>query len=61
MSRLTKLAAGICGLGVVAVLAAPLMAQDPGMAGGPQERGMRRHGAMRRGIEGLPLRGLEVN
>ncbi len=60
MSRLTKLAAGICGLGVVAVLAAPLTAQDLGTSGGPQERGMRRHGAMRMGIEGLPLRGLDL-
>ena len=34
MSRLTKLAAGICGLGVVALLSAPLMAQDPGAGGG---------------------------
>jgi protein CpxP len=54
MSRLTKLAAGICGLGVVAVLSAPLMAQ------GPEGRGMRRHGPMRMGLEGLPLRGLDL-
>ena len=54
MSRLTKLAAGICGLGVVAVLSAPLMAQ------GPEGRGTRRHGPMRMGLEGLPLRGLDL-
>ena len=59
MSRLTKLAAGICGLGAVAVLAAPLMAQGPATPG-PQERGMRRHGAMRMGMGGLPLRGLDL-
>jgi periplasmic protein CpxP/Spy len=59
MSRLSKLGAGICGLGAVAVLAAPLMAQAPGTSGGP-ERGMRQHGAMRMGIEGLPLRGLDL-
>jgi periplasmic protein CpxP/Spy len=60
MSRLTKLAAGICGLGVVAVLAAPLMAQAPDTSGGPRERGMRRHGAMRMGMQGLPLRDLDL-
>ena len=54
MSRLTKLAAGVCGLGVVAVLSAPLMAQ------GPEGRGMRRHGPMRMGLGGLPLRGLDL-
>ncbi len=60
MSRLTKLAAGICSLGVVAVLAAPLMAQAPDASSGPRERGMRRHGGMRMGMDGLPLRGLDL-
>jgi periplasmic protein CpxP/Spy len=63
MSRITKLAAGICGLGVVAVLASPLLAQGPAGQGGPGEpggRGMRGHGPMRAGIEGLPLRELQL-
>ena len=60
MSRLTKLAAGICGLGVVAVLAAPLMAQGPGGPGGPGKRRTDRHGPMRMGMEGLPLGGLDL-
>ena len=55
MSRLTRLAAGICGLGVVAMLTAPLVAQGPG---GSEGRGMRRHGPMR--MAGLPLRGLDL-
>lgn len=57
MSRLMKLAAGICSLGMVAVLSAPLMAQ------GPEGRGMRGHGGMRgmgAGMLGLPLRGLDL-
>ena len=61
MSRLTKLAAGLCSLGMVAVLSAPLMAQGPEGRGG---RGMRGHGGMRgpmgAGMLGLPLRGLEL-
>jgi protein CpxP len=62
MSRLTKLAAGICSLGVVAVLSASLLAQGPQGPGGPGEPGMRRHGrmGMGRGLEGLPLRGLDL-
>ncbi len=57
MSRLTKLAAGICSLGVVALLAAPLMAQPRG--DGP--RGLRgRHFGAMRGMHGLPLRGLAL-
>ena len=58
MSRLTTLAAGICSLGVIAVLAAPLMAQGPDGDGG-HGRGMRGHGP-RMGMEGLPLRGLDL-
>ena len=61
MSRLTKLAAGICSLGMVAVLSAPMMARGPEGRGG---RGMRGHGGMRgpmgAGMLGLPLRGLEL-
>ena len=61
MTRLTKAAAAICSVGMVAVLSAPLMAA-------PREDGQRgprgRHGAMRggvrRGFEGLPLRALEL-
>ena len=56
MSRLTKLAAGICGLGVVALLTAPLVAQGPDGHG----RGLRGRGQMRMGMEGLPLRGLDL-
>jgi protein CpxP len=59
MSRLTKLAAGIGSLGLVAMLAAPVVAQD-----GPGRRGEWRRGpgAMRmgHGFEGLPLRGLDL-
>lgn len=57
MSRLTKLAAGVCGLGVVAVLTAPLLAQGPDGPGGP---GMRRHGPMGMGMDRLPLGQLEL-
>jgi protein CpxP len=62
MSRLTKLAAAICSLGVVAVLSASLLAQKAEGQGGPGEPGMRRHGRiwMGRGLEGLPLRGLDL-
>lgn len=62
MSRLTKLAAGVCSLGVVAVLSAPLMAQGPDGPRGPVGRGMRGHGpmGMGRGMDGLPLRGLDL-
>ena len=62
MSRLTKLAAGICSLGVVAVLSASVLAQGPQGSGGPGEPGMRKHGGMRMGpgLEGLPLRGLDL-
>ena len=56
MSRLTKLAAGICGLGVVTLLTAPLTAQGPDGPG----RGLRGHGPMRMGMGGLPLRGLDL-
>jgi protein CpxP len=58
MSRLTKLAAGVCSLGIVAVLSAPLLAQGPDGAGGGREHGMRGHGRM--GMAGLPLRGLDL-
>jgi len=58
MSRLAKLAAGVCSLGIVAVLSAPLLAQGPDGAGGGHERGMRGHGRM--GMGGLPLRGLDL-
>jgi len=58
MSRLTKLAAGVCSLGIVAVLSAPLLAQGPDGAGGGREHGMRGHGRM--GMGGLPLRGLDL-
>ena len=54
MSRVTKLAAGICGLGVVAVLTAPLVAQGP-EGGGRHERSV-----LRMGIGGLPLHGLDL-
>jgi protein CpxP len=62
MSRMTKLAAGICSLGLVAVLSASVLAQGPQGSGGPGEQGMRRHGrmGMRWGLEGLPLRGLDL-
>ena len=62
MTRPTKVAAGICSLGVVAVLSAPLMAQGPEGPGGPGGRGMRGHGpmGMGRGMDGLPLRGLDL-
>ena len=62
MSRLTKLAAGVCSLGVVAVLSAPLMAQGPDGPRGLVGRGMRGHGpmGMGRGMDGLPLRGLDL-
>lgn len=56
MSRLTKLAAGLCSLGVVAVLTVPMLAQGPEEHG----RGMRGRGAMRMGMQGLPLRGLDL-
>lgn len=56
MSRLTKLAAGLCSLGVVAVLTVPVLAQGPDGHG----RGMRGRGPMRMGMEGLPLRGLDL-
>lgn len=58
MSRMTKLAAGLCSLGVVALLAAPLMAQGPDGRGGRGHGGMR--GPMGRGMQGLPLRGLDL-
>lgn len=54
MSRLTNLAAGICSLGMVAVLSAPLMAQGPEGRGG-----MRGHGGMR-GPMGARMLGLLV-
>ena len=62
MSRLTKLAAGIGSLGVVAVLSASLLAQAPASPGGRGERGTRGHGpmGMGRGLEGLPLRNLDL-
>ena len=62
MSRLTKLAAGIGSLGVVAALSASLLAQGPDGPGGRGERGMRGHGpmGMGRGLEGLPLRSLDL-
>ena len=62
MSRLTKLAAGIGSLGVVAALSASLLAQGPDGPGARGERGMRGHGpmGMGRGLEGLPLRGLDL-
>jgi len=62
MSRTTKLAAGICSLGVVAVLSASLLAQGAAGAGDRGERGRRGHGpmGMGRGLEGLPLRGLDL-
>jgi periplasmic protein CpxP/Spy len=62
MSRTTKLAAAICSLGVVAVLSASVLAQGPDGPGGRGEREMRGHGpmGMGRGLEGLPLRGLDL-
>ena len=62
MSRLRKLAAGIGSLGVVAVLSASLLAQGPAGPGDRGERGRRGHGpmGMGRGLEGLPLRGLDL-
>jgi periplasmic protein CpxP/Spy len=58
MSRLTKLAVGVGSLGLVAMLAAPVVAQGPE---GHGRRG-RGPGAMRMGpgFEGLPLRGLDL-
>jgi len=60
MSRLTKVAAGICSLGLAAMLVAPVLAQGPdGDGRGP--RGFRHGGmGMGRGFEGLPLRGLDL-
>ena len=62
MSRLTKLAAGIGSLGVVAMLSGSLLAQAPDSPGSRGERGRRGHGlmGMGRGLEGLPLRGLDL-
>jgi protein CpxP len=62
MSRLTKVAAGIGSLGLVAMLAAPVVAQGPG---GERGRGGHRgSGAMGMrgggGFHGLPLRALDL-
>lgn len=61
MSRLTKLAAGVGSLGLVAMLAAPVVAQGPD-GHGRRGEGRRGPGAMRMGagFQGLPLRGLDL-
>jgi protein CpxP len=61
MSRLTKMAAGICSLGLAAMLVAPVLAQGPDGDGGKGRRGFRHGGmGMGRGVDGLPLRGLDL-
>lgn len=61
MSRLTKLAAAVCSLGLAALLVTPVLAQDPQGDGGKGPRGFRHGGmGMGRGFDGLPLRGLDL-
>ena len=61
MPRLNKLAAGLCGLGTIAILSAPVLAHTQ-TAGQPTDGGRSRmHRGMRAGgLAGLPLRALEL-
>ncbi len=61
MNRLNKTAATLCGLGMAAMLAAPVMAQDQSQSQ-TQSQGERprMHRGMRGAFPGLPLRALEL-
>ena len=64
MNRLNTTAATLCGLGMAAMLAAPVMAQDQSQSGQSQSKSQgerpRMHRGMRGAFPGLPLRALEL-
>ena len=61
MTRLNKMAAGLCGLGTIAILSAPVMAHNQGAGQAPDGgRGHMHRGMRAGGFSGLPLRALEL-
>jgi protein CpxP len=60
MTRLKMTAATLCGFGLIAMLAAPVRAQDQAPETAQKGRRERMHGPRGAGMAGLPLRALDL-